>query len=862
MSCMRGFLLTLSLACASASVGRDVVDRDAGGGAPHTVGGGGQRRGVQLLPLSQPGAEVDSKKLVVLDKIGKPPGDPVTLPDVHAANKWLCEAAGGSLDDDYRCDKSRVYKFETKELLHDLRAHRDAMRSVFRAPGVRSIVGPRGEVQLVYMGLPFVEWGEEGSEWNRQASATQTYLRAHRPQPAHEVPLHFLRGSELLQIERSSCHNCYYSVRRLADDSELLSQLLDFWHADCSATQCASAYVLVVDDREVEADHKLLELLATRIWGKPLGEIKAKVLELCGAGPDPRAPSLLLSLSGADAAKRGRTIAGSVAAEHTSKSAVGEAPLKMGHREAGCRQLRDRFNMQARQFWKPRKVAMSEHEDRVRAFLEGPSYKALTHGLDTEHAILVAYRRRLGMESEPPKVDLLDQDWDASDALLEAVLQAVAKEAQWLAYLQLLGSAATFAVDKVVWPGLYVGEKLMLTVSFALALPLTLLLAIVVVVRSLFGNFRRSASEEGDRGRAAEGGRPGARSKSPGGRGESLKTQGGGEKGGKDEQRMQRMVSAAAREQLRGQTKGKIHELAQRNGIFLSPAKTPKADASLFGKLKKDELIDMLVKEAGLQNPVFLEDPLCDHPSESNTTSGDGGGGSDKSGVSKSAQRKRPKVSEAERLRQQWGQEVEEEEVHIGSVEQGDIKVTIQKQGAGVLVKEVRGSVGWQQTFGDSGLLENARKAFAPKRARQDLEFFDGENNRVMDDTRPADLCMEDEELIEARLANEKRAAEHKSPPSRAGDAVSRNSGSKSPGQLSDGKDGKGESRKRLKEKEEADGDEGQQTLSPRAYPALSPRRTRSRATGGSSASKGEAGARGKKNPDKPSPPKKSRSAR
>ena len=159
--------------------------------------------------------------------------------------------------------------------------------------------------------------------------------------------------------------------------------------------------------------------------------------------------------------------------------------------------------------------------------------------------------------------------------------------------------------------------------------------------------------------------------------------------------------------------------------------------------------------------------------------------------------------------------------------------------------------------LGDSGLLDKARKAFAPKRAHQDLMFFDGENNRIMDDTRPADLCMEDEELIEARLANGKRAVEYKSlpPPSRADELVSRNSGSNSAGQLSDEKGG---GKKRLKEDEEAGREEGKQDLSP----ALSPRRTRSRATGDRSASKGEASSIGKRNPAKPSPPKKSRSAR
>ena len=85
------------------------------------------------------------KNLVVLEKIGKLPGESVSVPDMHAANKWLCEASGGRLDDEYRCSSPRVYRFEDKESLHDLTAHRQAMRSVFRTPGVRSILGPRGK---------------------------------------------------------------------------------------------------------------------------------------------------------------------------------------------------------------------------------------------------------------------------------------------------------------------------------------------------------------------------------------------------------------------------------------------------------------------------------------------------------------------------------------------------------------------------------------------------------------------------------------------------------------------------------------------------------------------------------------------
>ena len=92
-----------------------------------------------------------------------------------------------------------------------------------------------GEVQLVYMGLPYVEWGDgSGDEWGRQASATQTYMKANRPQPASEVPLHFLRGTDLLHIDPSACDNCFFLSTRLVDSQQLLRQLLDFWHSDCA----------------------------------------------------------------------------------------------------------------------------------------------------------------------------------------------------------------------------------------------------------------------------------------------------------------------------------------------------------------------------------------------------------------------------------------------------------------------------------------------------------------------------------------------------------------------------------------------------------------------------------------------------
>lgn len=140
-------LLLLLPSAVAAQPAFDLTQHDAGGHPPtprsptHRT----QRREIQLLARSEPGADLGLKKLVVLDKIGKLPGDPVSVPDMHAANRWLCEAAGGRLDDEYRCSSPRVFRFEDKESLHDLTAHRQAMRSVFRTPGVRSVVGPRGK---------------------------------------------------------------------------------------------------------------------------------------------------------------------------------------------------------------------------------------------------------------------------------------------------------------------------------------------------------------------------------------------------------------------------------------------------------------------------------------------------------------------------------------------------------------------------------------------------------------------------------------------------------------------------------------------------------------------------------------------
>ena len=336
-------LMLLLCGPATASSAVDVTERDRAGSAPFQRSSS-QRREVTLFARSEPGGMQDSKKLIVLEKIGKEPGDAMTVPDLHAANKWLCEAAGGTLDDDYRCSSRRVYRFEDKDALQNLTAHRDAMRSVFRTPGVRSISGPRGAVQLVYMGLPDMELGDD---WNRQASATQTYLKANRPRPAFEVPLYFLRNTELVRIAENKCDNCFFSKKRLPDDPALLKQLLDFWHSDCSAAACPAALVLVVDDVQVDADEQLLQLLATTMWDKPLPDIKSKVLELCAAPPTPTT-----SLSAAipawitsDFSRNGaQTVAAAIYIPPSAKGAGpgGGGEVEIGHKPAGCKQLRDR----------------------------------------------------------------------------------------------------------------------------------------------------------------------------------------------------------------------------------------------------------------------------------------------------------------------------------------------------------------------------------------------------------------------------------------------------------------------------------------------------------------------------------------
>jgi hypothetical protein len=207
------------------------------------------------------------------------------------------------------------------------------------------------------MGLPPYEgWGDE---WSRNASATQMYLKANRPQPAVEVPLHFLRGTELLQIEQSTCDPCFYHNQPLVGSLPLLRQLLDFWHSDCghdAIQPCASAYVIVVDDEDHEADEDLLRMLAARMWDKPLPDIKSELLHRCASVDEPASLLAAWALE-----KPGQTAAG-----WRGRSTAGGTSAPRSHRQVGCMLLRDRYNTRVRQFWQPRKVDMDEREEKVR----------------------------------------------------------------------------------------------------------------------------------------------------------------------------------------------------------------------------------------------------------------------------------------------------------------------------------------------------------------------------------------------------------------------------------------------------------------------------------------------------------------
>ena len=57
---------------------------------------------------------------------------------------------------------------------------------------------------------------------------------------------------------------------------------------------------------------------------------------------------------------------------------------------------------------------------------------------------------------------------------------------------------------QALWPGLYVGEKMLLTVSFAASLPLILLLSVLLCARAILPRVKR-VDAEGERRRGGGG---------------------------------------------------------------------------------------------------------------------------------------------------------------------------------------------------------------------------------------------------------------------------------------------------------------------------------------------------------------------
>ena len=91
--------------------------------------------------------------------------------------------------------------------------------------------------------------------------------------------------------------------------------------------------------------------------------------------------------------------------------------------------LRERFNAEARARWSPsNRRTFVDSEAKVVDFLNGPFYQSMMKGRDTEDLLLRAYRRRLGMEGQPPKEQLMDEPRDHVDVLLDAVQQAAAAD--------------------------------------------------------------------------------------------------------------------------------------------------------------------------------------------------------------------------------------------------------------------------------------------------------------------------------------------------------------------------------------------------------------------------------------------------
>ncbi len=145
-------------------------------------------------------------------------------------------------------------------------------------------------------------------------------------------------------------------------------------------------------------------------------------------------------------------------------------------------------------------------------------------------------------------------------------------------------------------------------------------------------------------------------------------------------------------------------------------------------RLKKDELIDMLVQSAHAQNPAFLEG-ILDGDAGGKRDRGGGGGQSVRAGeVGESDENeaaappplsKKKRTTELSRLN--WGKEEEGEEVRIGSEGQGVIHVEIMHKGS---CKKVSGQVDWNESFGASGLLEQSLRVWGGGASAQVLSLL------------------------------------------------------------------------------------------------------------------------------------------
>ncbi|EKX46200.1 hypothetical protein GUITHDRAFT_138327 [Guillardia theta CCMP2712] len=706
---------------------------------------------VPVLWSSMAGAPLPAA-LMIWDMIKKDHDDTlaVAATDVTAANRWLCEIAGGK---QLTCCRSLesvpwVFQFRSEEAFDSVKSHKVALKSVFRTPRVLNIPGPRGTIQLVSLGMTD-KFGEMDFEpvmlCDVMGSGSDVqhlipWLQWNRMSAMVQVQVNFFRWTEQL---RFNCDNCVVRESRLVEEDALIEQIMDFWHADCDS-RCLRAYVLVVDDNDVQHDEKLLRLLSTSLWDKPFDVIKQDFRKLCGYPiPDDR-PSIMQSFQHALAVFK----PGTSASQHQKSSSRRQEHMfsDVQYETPGCTVLRSRYNKKFRQHWKPRSSVYTAGEQAHVDFINGPVIQAMMKGSDTDHALLTvlkphlwvdrnliaeqAYRRKLGMELQPPKRELLDEKRDHLDDLLDAVLEASANDARRIAYYTSWATILSHVVDKFFWPGLYVTEKFVLTISFAASIPLV----------ALAGEKRRKdkggedAVEEKQEKRRSSAGSPKFSDhfvenavKHVGHWMRVLMQEDGNEKRGGMRTFFDCSCLSGAFPLHQSQ-----HATYQHN-IFLSPQKNHKSEESLYKSLKKDVLIQMLYNAAAEQNPEMIR-AICSSPTRKHRNSAgeivrDGG-------ESLAADVKRRKT-QVEKLLEGAPKE---EEVHIGSERRERVRITVCCKASDRRLKD-------QIRYGEKfeGKLERWKKAFGG-----DARFFDGGYREITGDVTPADLTMEDEELVEA----------------------------------------------------------------------------------------------------------------